>query len=332
MSACIDTARQLVAPGKGLLAADESLGTIKRRFDPLGIPSTDETRRAYRDVLFSTAGIGANISGVILFEETLTQSSSSGEMFPQMLARLGIIPGVKVDKGVVPLTTGSRESLTDGLDGLGERLAAYRQQGARFAKWRGVIHIEDGHLPTPYAISANAAALARYARLCQDAGLTPIVEPEVLMDGKQDIARSFAVTRAVQQAVFEALYVAGVVLEGMLLKPNMVVPGAASGQQEAAGQVADATLRCLRQSVPPAVPGIVFLSGGQPPQVATDHLRDMIRAGGTLPWQLTFSYGRALQDEALKAWQGRPENVAAAQAAFSSRAKAVSAAALGRAD
>jgi fructose-bisphosphate aldolase, class I len=330
MSTCIETARQLVALGKGLLAADESLGTIKRRFDPFGIPSTEETRRAYRDTLFTTAGIEDCISGVIMFEETLGQATSSGELFPDFLARLNIIPGVKVDRGVVPLSNGSRETLTEGLDGLGERLSGYRRQGARFAKWRGVIHVEGDQLPTPYAVAANAAALARYARLCQDAELTPIVEPEVLMDGKQDIARSAEVTRATLQAVFDALYAASVSLEGMLLKPNMVVPGAASGQREAAKQVAEATLRCLRRCVPCAVSGIVFLSGGQSPHVATDHLRDMIRLGGTLPWRLSFSFGRALQDEALAAWRGRSESVTAAQAAFLHRARAVSAATLGR--
>jgi fructose-bisphosphate aldolase class I len=332
MNACIETARQLVTPGKGLLAADESLGTIKRRFDPLGIPSTEATRRAYRDLLFTTPGIEAYISGVIMFEETLGQSSSAGEPFPQLLARLGIVPGIKVDHGTIPLAAGSKETWTEGLDGLGERLVGYRKQGARFAKWRGVIHIEGDNLPTPYAIAATAAGLARYARLCQDAEITPVVEPEVLMDGAHGIARSAAVTRATQEAVFDALYAAGVELEGMLLKPNMVIAGVASGEREGPGQVAAATLQCLRRTVPSAVPGIVFLSGGQSPDVATDHLRDMIQTGGTLPWGLSFSYGRALQDEALEAWRGQAENVAVAQAAFQRRAKAVSAAALGKAE
>ena len=332
MSTCVDIAQRLVVPGKGLLAADESLRTIKRRFDPLGIPSTEQMRRAYRDTLFTTSGIEAYISGVIMFEETLGQATSSGESFPDLLARLGIIPGIKVDRGLVPLNGITRETLTQGLDGLRERLPVYRRQGARFAKWRGAIHIEGSHLPTPYAMAANAAALARYARLCQDAELMPIVEPEVLMDGEPDIARSAEVTRATLQAVFEALNEADVSLEGMLLKPNMVAPVSAASHREAASRIAEATLRCLRRSVPPAVPGIIFLSGGQSPQVATDHLREIVRLGGTLPWRISFSFGRALQDEALAAWRGRPENVGVAQTAFLNRAKSVSVASLGRTD
>ena len=308
------------------MAADESLGTIKKRFDALGIESTPEIRRTYRDMLFSTPDIARYISGIILFEETLGQRSSSGMVFPEFLASLGIIPGIKVDKGTVPMREGSPETLTEGLDGLAQRLASYKSQGARFAKWRGVIHIQGQTLPTTYAIAANAAALAHYARLCQDIELMPIVEPEVLMDGRQDIARSAAVTEMTLAAVFDALRAAGVCLEGMLLKPNMVVSGAVSGEDVQVGQVAEQTLQVLRRSVPAAVPGIVFLSGGQTPDIATTHLREIVQHGGVQPWRLTYSYGRALQDEALTTWSGKADNTAKAQVCVQRRAAALSAA------
>ncbi|QEX19955.1 fructose-bisphosphate aldolase [Hypericibacter terrae] len=324
MSGIIETARQLVSPGKGLLAADESLPTIKKRFDPQGIASTEETRRAYRDLLFTTPGMENCISGVILFEETLRQATASGDPFPQLLAKRGIIPGIKVDAGTAPLGADTTETMTKGLEGLPERLSDFRRRGARFAKWRAVIHIDGDRLPTAAAISANATSLARYARDCQDADLTPIVEPEVLMDGSQNIDRSADVTRATLDAVFKALDKAGVRLEGMLLKPNMVVPGAHSGQTQTPEQIADATLECLRSSVPPQVPGILFLSGGQSPEVSTRNLRAIVRRAGAAPWRLSFSFGRALQDEALAAWKGRSQNLEAAQSAFLRRAEILS--------
>lgn len=327
ISACIETARQLLTPGKGLLASDESLGTIARRFAPVGITSTPETRRAYRELLFSAPKLGEHISGIILFEETLGQTTAGGTSFPDYIAGLGIVPGIKVDRGTVPLFAGSTETMTEGLDGLAVRLLEYKRQGARFAKWRGVIHIGDS-LPTAGAIAENASVLARYARLCQDIGLLPMIEPEVLMDGSQDAARSAEVTRQAIEAVFDALYATGVCLEGIVLKPNMIVPGAASGLSSSSREVAEATLQCLLRCVPPAVPGIAFLSGGQSPEVATGHLRDMVRLGDA-PWRLTFSYGRALQDEALDAWRGQTENVAVAQAALIARSTALSAAANG---
>ena len=308
------------------MAADESLGTIKKRFDALGIESTPEIRRTYRDMLFSTPDIARYISGIILFEETLDQRSSSGMVFPEFLASLGIIPGIKVDKGTVPMRKDSPETLTEGLDGLAQRLASYKSQGARFAKWRGVIHIQGQTLPTTYAIAANAAALAHYARLCQDIELMPIVEPEVLMDGRQDISRSAAVTEMTLAAVFDALRDAGVCLEGMLLKPNMVVSGAVSGEDVQVGQVAEQTLQVLRRCVPAAVPGVIFLSGGQAPDIATTHLREIVQHGGVQPWRLTYSYGRALQDEALTTWSGKADNTAKAQVCVQRRAAALSAA------
>ncbi|UAJ10534.1 class I fructose-bisphosphate aldolase [Polymorphobacter megasporae] len=325
MKKCIDTVCRLLIPGKGLLAADESLGTIARRFEPLGILSTPGTRRDYREMLFAVPMLAQHISGIILFEETLSQTNAEGRLFPDWISDLGIVPGIKVDRGTVPFFTGSRETITEGLDGLSVRLGEYALQGAKFAKWRGVIHIDET-LPTMNAIIANAVSLARYARLCQDTGLVPIIEPEVLMDGSQNIIRSADVTRALLEAVFDALYAAGVCLEAIILKPNMVVPGAASGSSISSGEVAQQTLDVLRRCVPPAVPGIAFLSGGQSPDMATRHLRDMVRMGSA-PWRLTFSYGRALQDEALGVWRGQAANIEEAQAILIARAKALSAAA-----
>ena len=322
------TARSLVADGRGILAADETPGTLTKRFAALGIESTLDSRRAYREMLFTTPDIGAFISGVILQDETIRQQASSGPPLPDLLIREGIVPGIKVDTGAKPLANSPREFVTEGLDGLRDRLNTYRQMGARFAKWRAVIAVSDT-LPTPACVRANAHALARYAVLCQEQGLVPIVEPEVLMEGSHSIARSEEVTATVLHAVFESLFDQGVALEGMLLKPNMVIAGKTCREQASVSAVARATVHCLRRHVPPAVPGIVFLSGGQDPLTATAHLSAINQVDGRQPWKLSFSYGRALQDEALKAWQGKNEGVTAAQQAFHHRAKCGSAAALG---
>jgi fructose-bisphosphate aldolase class I len=324
-----DTAVAMVAPGKGLLAADESTGTIKKRFDKIGVENTEPNRQAYRDMLFTTPGFEQHTSGVILFEETLFQKSLAGEPFSELLARKGVIPGIKVDKGAQKLAGGGlEETITEGLDGLRERLEKYRAAGARFAKWRAVITIND-EAPTDYAIHVNAHALARYAALCQEAGIVPIVEPEVLMDGDNDLALCEDVTDLTLQAVFSELSAQNVVLEGIVLKPNMVVPGMKCATQNSVEEVAAATLRVLRRRVPAAVPGIAFLSGGQSDELATAHLDAMNKVGG-LPWKLTFSYGRALQAAALKAWSGK--NVDAGKAAHLHRAKMNGLAALGRWD
>lgn len=312
-------AQAMVAKGKGILAADESSGTIKKRFDSIKLESTEENRRAYRDMLFTAQGAADHISGVILYDETIRQKGREGVAFPQLLNKLGIIPGIKVDTGAKPLPNFPGETITEGLDGLRERLAEYYQLGARFAKWRAVIDIGTG-IPTQFAIDANAHALARYAALCQEAKIVPIVEPEVLMDGAHDIARCEEVTGATLASVFKALHDHRVRLEGIVLKPNMVISGKKASSRAGAQQVAEATVRCLKRYVPSAVPGIAFLSGGQGAPEATEHLSLMNKIG-SLPWQLTFSYGRALQDEALKAWGGKPENVAAGQKAFVRRAK-----------
>lgn len=318
------TAQAMVAKGKGILAADESFGTIEKRFKAINLPSTEENRRAYRDMLFTTPGIGAFISGVIMFDETIRQRASDGTPFPQVLERQGILPGIKVDAGAKALAGYPGEKITEGLDGLRERLAEYRTLGARFTKWRAVITIGEG-LPTRFCIDANAHALARFAALSQEAGLVPIVEPEVLMDGDHPIERCEAVTEITLASVFFHLQAHRVSLEGMVLKPNMVISGNRCPRQAGVDEVAQATVRCLKRTVPAAVPGIVFLSGGQTPQQATAHLNAM-NALGDLPWELSFSYGRALQDEALKAWGGNPANVAAGQKAFAHRARLVSAA------
>lgn len=313
------TARALVSPGKGILAADESTPTITKRFAGIGVSSTEANRRAYRQMLFTTPQAETFISGVILFDETIRQQSQDGTPLPVVLAQKGIIPGIKVDKGAKALAGFTGEKVTEGLDGLRERLAEYRELGARFAKWRAVIAIGPD-LPSQTCLAVNAHALARYAALCQEAGLVPIVEPEVLMEGDHTLARCEAVTAATLEAVYVQLYEQQVMLEGTLLKPNMVLSGKDCPQQAGVAEVAEATLRCLRRSVPAAVPGIVFLSGGQSPQQATEHLNAMNKLGGQ-PWELSFSYGRALQEPALAAWQGQAENVQQVQAVFYHRAK-----------
>jgi fructose-bisphosphate aldolase class I len=313
------TASALVAPGKGILAADESSGTIKKRFDSISVESTEESRRGYRDLLFTTDGAADHISGVILFDETLRQSSADGTPFPAKLAEQGIIPGIKVDKGAKDLANAPGETVTEGLDGLRERLEEYRELGARFTKWRAVITI-GASIPSAYCVWTNAHALARYAALSQEAGLVPIVEPEVLMDGDHTIERSFEATSRTLHAVFTELRDQRVHCEGMLLKPNMVLSGYECPQRAGAEEVATETIRCFLRHVPAAVPGIVFLSGGQSDEDATAHLNAM-NASGPHPWQLSFSYGRALQAPALKAWGGEEVNVPAAQTAYLHRAR-----------
>ena len=313
------TARELVAKGKGILAADESSGTIKKRLAGINVESTETNRRSYRELLFTTPGAEQFISGVILFDETLRQSAQDGTPFPALLAQKGIIPGIKVDKGTVNLARFPGEKITEGLDGLAARIDEYRAMGARFAKWRAVIPIGE-LIPTRSGIEANAHALARYAAICQEGGLAPIVEPEVLMDGDHSIERCEAVTEATLKSVFSALFEQRVVLEGMLLKPNMVLPGKASTRQASPEEVAEATVRTLKRVVPAAVPGIVFLSGGQSPEEATRNLNAMNQLGD-LPWELSFSYGRALQDYCLKAWQGTETNLTRAQQSFYRRAR-----------
>jgi fructose-bisphosphate aldolase class I len=313
------TARALVAPGKGILAADESDSTIKKRFDSISVESTEENRRAYRDLLFTTEGAADHISGVILFDETIRQSSADGTPFPKLLERQGIIPGIKVDKGAKPLAHAPGEQITEGLDGLRDRLNEYRELGARFAKWRAVITIGDG-IPSEYCIWTNAHALARYAALSQEAGLVPIVEPEVLMDGTHSIQTSFDVTSRTLHSVFTELRDQRVHFEQILLKPNMVLSGYEATERAGVQEVAEATVRCFRRHVPAAVPGVVFLSGGQSDEDATAHLNAM-NAMGPHPWELSFSYGRALQAPALKAWRGEAGNVAAGQQAYLHRAR-----------
>jgi len=323
------TARALAAGGKGILAADETVSTVSKRLEALRIESTADSRRAYREMFFTTPGIAEFLSGVILQDETIRQRSSKGPRLADVLAQQGIPPGIKVDHGAKPLAGSPGETITEGLDALRDRLEEYRAMGARFAKWRAVIAIGDKR-PSPACVSANAHALARYAALCQEEGLVPIVEPEVLMDGSHPIERCEEVTGDVLHAVFDALFDQRVSLEGMLLKPNMVISGKECARQASIDDVAQATLRCLRRHVPAAVPGIVFLSGGQSPVLATEHLNAINRLEGPKPWKLTFSYGRALQDEALQAWLGKRENLDAGQQAFYQRARCNSAAALGQ--
>ncbi len=313
------TAKAMVAKGKGILAADESSGTIKKRFDTIKLESTEEARRTYRELLFTAPSIADHISGVILYDETIRQKTKAGVAFAEHLTKLGIVPGIKVDMGAKPLAGYPGETITEGLDGLRERLAEYYQLGARFAKWRAVIDIAEG-IPTQFAIDANAHALARYAALCQEANIVPIVEPEVLMDGAHSLERCEAVTSTTLASVFQALYAHRIHLEGMVLKPNMVISGKKNTNRANARQVAEATVRTLKRYVPSAVPGIAFLSGGQSAAEASEHL-SLMNTLGPLPWALTFSYGRALQDEALKAWGGKAENFAAGQKAFARRAK-----------
>jgi fructose-bisphosphate aldolase class I len=313
------TARALVAEGKGILAADESDGTIKKRLDSIGVESTEDARRAYRDLLFTTDGIEEYISGVILFDETIRQSSLDGTPFPQLLEAKGIIPGIKVDLGAKPLALAPDETITEGLDGLRTRLEEYRGLGARFAKWRATYSIAADK-PSEYCVWTNAHALARYAALCEEAGLVPIVEPEVLMDGTHTLEQSAKATGRVLQAVYVELHDQRVDFRGTLLKPNMVLSGYDAPDRAGVDEVAEATLDVLSRHVPAAVPGIVFLSGGQTDEDATAHLNAMNKRGPH-PWQLSFSYGRALQAPALKAWAGKAENVEAAKRAFYHRAK-----------
>jgi fructose-bisphosphate aldolase class I len=321
-------ARGMVTEGKGILAADESMGTIKRRFDSINIESNEETRRAYRELLFTTPGIEEAISGVILFDETIRTMSRDGTPFAQLLSGKGILPGIKVDKGPVDIPFYPGEVVTEGLDGLRGRLKDYKELGARFAKWRAVITIGDG-IPSAACLKANAHALARYASLCQESGIVPIVEPEVLLDGAHSVERCEDVTEETLRTTFVELTAQRVALEGMVLKPSMVVAGKENPRQAGVEEVAERTIRCLKRTVPAAVPGIAFLSGGQSAVSATEHLNAMNRLG-PLPWQLTFSYARALQDPALKAWKGQPANISAAQKIFYHRAKMNSAARSGR--
>jgi fructose-bisphosphate aldolase class I len=317
-------AQAMVAKGKGILAADESMGTIKRRFDSIKIESNENTRRAYREMLFATHSVEEAISGVILFDETIRTAASDGTPFPQLLAKKGIIPGIKVDKGPVDIPGFPGEVVTEGLDGLRVRLKEYKELGAKFAKWRAVITIGDG-IPTYTCLQVNAHALARYAALCQEAEIVPIVEPEVLLDGNHTIERSQEVTEKTLEITFTELFLQRVRLEGMILKPSMVVSGKDNPRQAGVEEVAERTIQCLKRTVPAAVPGIAFLSGGQSAVSATEHLNAMNKLGPH-PWQVSFSYARALQDPALKAWKGEAGNVATAQRIFYHRAKMNSAA------
>jgi fructose-bisphosphate aldolase class I len=322
-------ASAMVAKGKGILAADESTGTIKKRFETIKLESTPENHRAYREMLFTAPGAAESVSGVIMYDETIRQKTKDGTPFPQYLMKQGMIPGIKVDLGAKPLAGFPGETITEGLDGLRERLIEYRKLGALFAKWRAVIEIGEG-IPTAFGIEANAHALARYAALSQENDIVPIVEPEVLMDGAHSIDRCEQVTNTVLQCVFDQLFAHRILLEGMVLKPNMVISGKKAAHRAGPEVVAETTLRTLRRHVPPAVPGIAFLSGGQSPEEATLHLTLMNRIGGALPWSLTFSYGRALQDDALRAWGGAAANVAAGQKQFGKRARLNGLATLGR--
>ncbi|GMU78049.1 MAG: hypothetical protein AMXMBFR46_08460 [Acidimicrobiia bacterium] len=313
------TAKALVAPGKGILAADESSGTIKKRFDSINVESTEENRRTYRQMLFTTPGAADHVSGVILFDETIRQSSDDGTPFPELLAGQGVIPGIKVDTGAKPLAGSPGETVTEGLDGLRERLAEYHDLGARFAKWRATYTITDA-LPTRNCYDVNAHALARYAALCQEAGIVPIVEPEVLMDGTHTIGRAAEVTASALDALYRALFDQHVYLPGTLLKPNMCLSGYSAAEQASDDEVAATTIAVFEYCVPAAVPGIVFLSGGQSDEQATARL-NLMNQKGPHPWELSFSYGRALQAPALKAWSGDPANLGAGQQAYAKRAR-----------
>ena len=315
----------MVAPGKGVLAADESTGTMTKRLQSIGVESTEDSRRRWRQLLFTAEGIGDWISGVIMYDETIRQSTDDGTSFVKVLEAQGVISGIKVDTGAKPLAGAPGESVTEGLDGLRERLAEYRELGARFTKWRAVIAIGDG-IPSPYCISVNAHALARYAALVQEAGLVPIVEPEVLMDGSHSIQRCAEVTDATLHAVFAELHAQRVLLEGIVLKPNMVLSGKDAADRASPEEVAEATIACFRRTVPAAVPGIAFLSGGQGDEEATVNLDALNRRADGLPWQLTFSYGRGLQATPLAKWAGQASNVGPAQEAFQVRARETAAA------
>jgi fructose-bisphosphate aldolase class I len=319
-SSLVDIANAMVQKGKGILAADESTPTCKKRFDSINVESTEENRNKYRNMLFTADGIENYISGVILFDETLRQSTMEGGVpFPDHLTKLGILPGIKVDKGAKQLANTGDEKITEGLDGLRDRLKEYYELGARFTKWRAVITIGE-NMPTPYCMSANAHALARYAALCQEQGLVPIVEPEILMDGTHSIDESYQLTTETLYNVFYELVSQGVELEGMVLKPNMVLSGYDCSEQASVEQVAEMTVDCFLNTVPAAVPGIAFLSGGQSDELATAHLNAMNQIDN-IPWNLTFSYGRALQAPALKSWSGKDKNISSAQDAFMKRAK-----------
>jgi fructose-bisphosphate aldolase, class I len=322
-------AKALVADGKGILAADETVGTLTKRFEQLNISSTPESRRDYRELLFATPGSADFISGVIMYDETIRQQASNGKRLADVLLNQGIIPGIKVDIGAKPLAGSEDETVTEGLDGLRERLKDYRAIGAQFAKWRAVIRVTD-QLPSETCVGVNTHALGRYAALCQEQGIVPIVEPEVLMEGSHTIDRCNAVTGKVLHAVFNALHEQRVSLEGMLLKPNMILPGSLCPTQASMAEVADATVRCLLYHVPAAVPGIVFLSGGQSDVVATAHLNAINNRAASKPWKITFSYGRALQDQALATWLGDKQNYRAAQQAYYHRAKCNAAASICR--
>jgi fructose-bisphosphate aldolase class I len=325
----VKTANGMVAKGKGILAADESSGTIKKRFDAIGVESTEANRRDYREMLFRTTNaMKNNISGVILYDETIRQNAKDGTPLTKLIADAGSIPGIKVDKGTKPLPFCPGELITEGLDGLGERLDEYKKLGARFAKWRAVIDIGEG-IPTITGVNTNSHALARYAAICQEHDIVPIVEPEVLMDGGHDIDTCFTVTHWVLKTVFQDLFYQRVMLEGMVLKPNMVISGKKAGTRAGEEEVAEKTIRVLKECVPPAVAGIAFLSGGQSDEEATVHL-NLMNQMGPLPWPVTFSYGRALQHEPQKVWAGKGENVAAAQRAFAHRAHMNGLAALGQ--
>ncbi|PXX91605.1 fructose-bisphosphate aldolase class I [Marinobacter vulgaris] len=323
-----NTIRELVQPGKGILAADESHPTIAKRFKAVGVESSEEKRREYRSLLLDTQELGSYVSGVILFEETLGQKSNDGKLLSSVAASRGVVPGIKVDKGKGPMVNAPGDEITEGLDGLGQRLEKYKELGARFAKWRNVYHITETN-PSRAAIEANAEVLARYAAICQSCGVVPIVEPEVLIDGSHTIERSADVNEAVISEVFRALQRHRVELETMILKPSMVTPGNATGQKTSAEEVAEHTLRVFRRVVPAAVPGINFLSGGQTPEEATRNLNAM-NSNTSMPWVLSFSYGRALQEPAQKAWAGISSNRSAAQNALLKRAKLNSLATLGR--
>jgi fructose-bisphosphate aldolase class I len=328
LDALNQVANAMVEPGRGILAADESTGTIKKRFDAIGVENTEENRRDYRELMFRAKDAMAYVSGVILFEETLFQNAADGAPLVDLITAAGSIPGIKVDKGASKMAGFPNETVTKGLDGLSKRLRGYYEKGARFAKWRGVIDIADG-IPTWACVKSNAHALARYARICQQEQIVPIVEPEVLMDGAHDIARCDEVTRWVLQTVFNELAEQRVALEGVVLKPNMVVAGKGSVRQASVDEVAERTIAALKCTVPSAVPGIAYLSGGQSDELATAHLSRMNEIGG-FPWKMTFSYGRALQAAPQKAWSGKRENVAAAQRAFLHRARMNGLASLGK--
>jgi fructose-bisphosphate aldolase class I len=317
----IATAGAIVAEDKGLLAMDESNPTCNKRFAKLGIPQTEEARRAYRELILTTPGLGECISGVIIYDETIRQQKKDGTPFIKVITDAGIIPGIKVDTGAKDMAGHLGEKITEGLDGLSDRLAEYFQMGARFAKWRAVINIADG-IPSRGCIEANAQALARYAALCQEAGMVPVVEPEVLMDGDHTLERCYEVTENVLQTVFNQLYIQRVMLEGIILKPNMVLPGLTCPKQETVDEVADATVKCLLRAVPAAVPGIAFLSGGQSGELASARLNAMnVRFKSRLPWALAFSFARAIQQSALEIWKGEEANVLSAQQALYHRAK-----------